>query len=99
MLNVYLSSFFIQTWCEKWTDDALLNVGLKDSHTPGEYRIIGSLSNSEDFAKAFKCPNNSPMNRKPKCIIWQTCFSLIIEDFTSSLIIIYYELMFVTKSE
>lgn len=29
--------------------------------------VIGPLSNSEEFNKAFKCPPKSKMNRKHKC--------------------------------
>ena len=39
-------------------------------HSPGIFRIIGVLSNSEDFAKEYNCPKNSPMNPETKCTIW-----------------------------
>ncbi|XP_051862451.1 neprilysin-2-like isoform X3 [Drosophila albomicans] len=43
---------------------------LTDEHTIDKFRIIGALSNSEDFAKAYNCPVGSPMNPNTKCHIW-----------------------------
>jgi len=61
---------FAQTWCEKMTIEKLLDQVLSNPHSPGKYRIIGPLSNSEDFVKAYNCPAGSNMNRKDKCVLW-----------------------------
>ena len=59
-----------QVWCTKWRDEALKYQIKTDPHSPGEFRIKGSLSNNADFAKDFNCPKGSPMNPEEKCIVW-----------------------------
>ena len=44
-----------------------------DEHSPTRYRVIGPLSNSEDFAAAFGCKKGvDPMARsdEERCEIW-----------------------------
>ncbi|KAH8332771.1 hypothetical protein KR074_010440 [Drosophila pseudoananassae] len=65
--------FFISfgnLWCETYTP-AASRYALSDSHCPGQMRLRGVLSNSEEFARTFKCASGSPMNpSQPKCRIW-----------------------------
>lgn len=62
---------FANVWCEAIADPEEAALRAKfDVHSPGRLRVIGSVSNSEDFAKAFNCPVGSPMNPKKKCNIW-----------------------------
>ncbi|KAK6176069.1 hypothetical protein SNE40_014425 [Patella caerulea] len=61
---------FAQGWCGKRTPEALHNQILTDPHSPGRYRIIGTLSNNEDFSMVFQCKPNSKMNPKKKCSVW-----------------------------
>lgn len=35
-------------------------------HAPGMFRVLGSLQNSQEFAKAWKCRVGSNMNPYPK---------------------------------
>ena len=42
---------------------------MEDVHTPGKYRLKGSLMLSDEFAKDFNCPQNSPMRPKRNCPI------------------------------
>ena len=39
-------------------------------HSPGPYRILGPLSNNDDFARDFNCPVGSKMNPAKKCQVW-----------------------------
>jgi len=43
-----------------------------DPHSPGEFRVNGSLANLDEFAKAFDVPEGAPMRRAPaeRVIIW-----------------------------
>lgn len=61
---------FAQVWCSNSTPEALRLQILNDVHAPAEYRVIGTLSNSEDFVREFDCPTNSKMNAQKKCTVW-----------------------------
>ncbi|XP_055851362.1 endothelin-converting enzyme 2 isoform X2 [Episyrphus balteatus] len=65
--------FFISfgnLWCETLTPAASRHV-LEDVHCPGSIRLKGVLSNSEEFAKTFKCKRGSGMfPDNNKCRIW-----------------------------
>ncbi|KAL7727589.1 hypothetical protein ACLKA6_014938 [Drosophila palustris] len=40
-------------------------------HTMDKYRVLGAVTNDENFAKSFNCPCGSPMNPdSAKCRIW-----------------------------
>ncbi|XP_067120635.1 neprilysin-1-like [Centruroides vittatus] len=41
-----------------------------DDHSPPRFRVLGSLSNNQDFYKAFNCNDNSKMFGKEKCSLW-----------------------------
>ncbi|KAG1667203.1 Neprilysin-1 [Nymphon striatum] len=60
---------YAQVWCE--VKKKKLN-GLKkaNTHSPKHMRVIGPLSNSEDFAKVYSCSERSNMNPKNKCTVW-----------------------------
>lgn len=61
---------FAQVWCYSSTKEAQHLQLLSDPHSPNEYRVIGTLSNSWDFAKQFNCSVGSRMNPKSKCEVW-----------------------------
>ena len=61
---------YANSWCSNETPEELENQVKVDMHTPNRFRVIGSLSNNEDFIREFKCPAGSAMNRKKKCVVW-----------------------------
>lgn len=60
----------LQVWCSAATPQASRLQLLEDHHSPARFRVIGVLSNSKEFAKAFNCPKGSPMNPVHKCEVW-----------------------------
>nr|CDS22613.1 endothelin converting enzyme 1 [Echinococcus granulosus] len=61
---------FAQVWCKRQLPQAALHTVMFDVHAPERYRVIGTLSNSDDFAEAFSCPRGSCMNPPNKCVLW-----------------------------
>ncbi|XP_013119317.2 neprilysin-1 [Stomoxys calcitrans] len=63
--------FFVsygQIWCTDYVPPyEFLTQSL---HAPAKFRVLGSLSNFEEFAKAFQCPVGSAMNPVDKCQIY-----------------------------
>ncbi|XP_012285155.1 neprilysin-11 [Orussus abietinus] len=63
---------FANTWCSYTQPEKLLfMLLLKLPHSISRHRVIGTLSNIADFAKAFNCPHNSAMNPRDKCYLWK----------------------------
>lgn len=62
--------FLCQVWCGAMRPEAMRNKLKTAVHSPGRFRVIGTLSNSHDFAREFKCPPGTPMNPKQKCTVW-----------------------------
>ncbi|KAI9560850.1 hypothetical protein GHT06_011803 [Daphnia sinensis] len=61
---------YANLWCGVETPERLEEQILTDPHSPSRFRVIGPLSNNEDFAREFNCPAGSPMNRVDDCILW-----------------------------
>ncbi|XP_049862497.1 neprilysin-4-like isoform X1 [Schistocerca gregaria] len=61
---------FAHMWCGNSTKGALKSRVVEGVHSPNRYRVIGTLSNSEDFSKAWNCKPGSPMNPEKKCVLW-----------------------------
>uniref|UniRef100_A0A1I8QC21 Peptidase M13 C-terminal domain-containing protein n=1 Tax=Stomoxys calcitrans TaxID=35570 RepID=A0A1I8QC21_STOCA len=65
--------FFVaaaQVWCASYKEGDYWEE-LSDEHTIDKYRVLGMVSNNEDFAKAYNCTKGSKMNpSNDKCTIW-----------------------------
>ncbi|XP_028650828.1 endothelin-converting enzyme 2b isoform X1 [Erpetoichthys calabaricus] len=61
---------FAQVWCSVWTPESAHEGLMTDPHSPPKYRVIGTLSNSKDFAEHFGCTLGSPMNPGKRCEVW-----------------------------
>ena len=64
---------FLQVWCSVSTPQNIKLQLLEDHHSPARFRVIGVLSNSREFAKAFQCSKGSRMNPEHKCKVWWWC--------------------------
>ncbi|XP_072930429.1 neprilysin-2 [Epargyreus clarus] len=58
------------TWCSVYRNEAIKLRITTGFHAPGRFRVVGPLSNMEEFAIDFKCPLGSPMNPVGKCKVW-----------------------------
>lgn len=61
---------FAHSFCEKHTEEEFRKKFQDASQTPFEFRVMGSLSNSPDFAKDFNCSVGSRMNPARKCFLY-----------------------------
>lgn len=61
---------FAQLFCSKWKDEGIKQFLLRDSHSPGPFRIQGALSNSLTFQDVFECSRTAKYNPSTKCQVW-----------------------------
>lgn len=61
---------FAQVWCENRTPESARLLAKTDPHSPGEYRVIGTVQNNADFAKAFNCKPGQKMVSENACHVW-----------------------------
>ncbi|KAJ8787172.1 hypothetical protein J1605_000515 [Eschrichtius robustus] len=59
-----------RVWCGTYRPEYAVNSIKTDVHSPGNFRIIGTLQNSPEFSEAFHCRKNSYMNPEKKCRVW-----------------------------
>uniref|UniRef100_A0AAR2KUL0 Membrane metallo-endopeptidase-like 1 n=1 Tax=Pygocentrus nattereri TaxID=42514 RepID=A0AAR2KUL0_PYGNA len=71
-LNNYQLFFlnFAQVWCGTYRPEYASQSIRTDSHSPLNYRVLGSLQNFDAFSEAFHCKPGSPMNPPVKCRVW-----------------------------
>lgn len=57
--------------CNTFRHEAARDQIINGVHSPPNFRIIGSMSNFEEFRKVFNCPENTLMNRgNNSCRVW-----------------------------
>uniref|UniRef100_A0A8B9HU02 Endothelin converting enzyme like 1 n=1 Tax=Astyanax mexicanus TaxID=7994 RepID=A0A8B9HU02_ASTMX len=61
---------FAQNWCMKRRSQSIYLQLLTDKHAPEHYRVIGSVSQFDEFGRVFHCPKGSPMHPANKCSVW-----------------------------
>ncbi|NWX21909.1 NEP protein, partial [Aegotheles bennettii] len=61
---------FAQVWCGTYRPEYAVNSIKTDVHSPGKFRVIGSLQNSPEFSEAFSCTSMNYMDPSKKCRVW-----------------------------
>jgi len=61
---------FAQIWCLNASPESLRLQAQTDPHSPGEYRVNGTVQNDEDFAKAWGCKAGQKMVSANACRVW-----------------------------
>ena len=59
-----------QVWCMKITDEAARMRVMTDPHSPGRFRVNGTVRNMPEFAKAFSCKPGAPLAPQKACRVW-----------------------------
>uniref|UniRef100_A0A8D9BV62 Neprilysin-11 n=1 Tax=Cacopsylla melanoneura TaxID=428564 RepID=A0A8D9BV62_9HEMI len=57
-------------WCSLYRPESLKIRIRTGYHSPGEFRVLGPMSNLPQFAEDWKCPSGSKMNPTHKCEVW-----------------------------
>jgi len=61
---------FAQVWCSNTTPEAERQQVLTNPHSPGRYRVDGTVVNMPEFQQAFQCKAGSPMAPEKRCRVW-----------------------------
>ena len=61
---------FAQVWCENTTDASARARAVTDPHSPGQFRVNGTVQNMSEFGTAFSCKAGDPMVSKQACRVW-----------------------------
>ncbi|XP_031626097.1 neprilysin-2-like [Contarinia nasturtii] len=59
-----------QTWCAVTRPEFDKMLITTDVHSPNEFRVIGTISNMQEFAHDFSCEAGNKMNPFKKCEVW-----------------------------
>jgi endothelin-converting enzyme/putative endopeptidase len=61
---------FGRVWCEKQRPEYLRMQVSTNPHSPGKYRVNGTVQNMPEFQKAFGCKTGQPMVAENACHVW-----------------------------
>jgi putative endopeptidase len=61
---------FAQVWCENETEQVARQQVLTNPHSPGRWRVNGTVQNFDQFGKAFGCVKGQPMLPAASCRVW-----------------------------
>jgi endothelin-converting enzyme/putative endopeptidase len=61
---------FANVWCGNRTDAFARMLVTIDPHSPGKYRVNGTISNMPEFRQAYHCPATAPMVNQNACRVW-----------------------------
>jgi endothelin-converting enzyme/putative endopeptidase len=59
-----------QIWCQNATPEVSRMLAQTDPHSPGRYRVNGTVSNMPEFQKAYQCKAGDPMVSAKPCRVW-----------------------------
>jgi putative endopeptidase len=61
---------FARVWCEQRRPEFARNTVLTDPHSPGKFRVNGTVQNMPEFQKAWGCKADQPMVSANACRVW-----------------------------
>jgi predicted metalloendopeptidase len=61
---------YAQVWCESRTPESAAVQAKIDPHSPGEFRVNGTVQNMPEFSSAFSCKIGDAMVSDKACRIW-----------------------------
>jgi len=61
---------FAQVWCENQTEASRRLHAQTDPHSAARWRVMGPLSNTPDFGRAFACKSGEPLLPAKTCRVW-----------------------------
>jgi putative endopeptidase len=61
---------FAQVWCQNQTEQSARQSALTDPHSPGRWRVNGTVQNFDEFGKAYGCTKGQPMYPVNSCRVW-----------------------------
>jgi predicted metalloendopeptidase len=61
---------FAQVWCENMRPEEARTRAMTDPHSPGRFRVNGTVVNMPEFQQAYSCKADQPMVHVNSCRVW-----------------------------